>query len=236
MGGGGSAPKPPKLKKADIPALQAEAASVAKRGYQLSDQDLASRVGPLIGARNVSITDSINQLKGGLPSQATGALATAGLVPESKSITAGGNEFSTARNLGEGILAKEARDRNYFESELQANPERGDLSGISGSGFLKLMLANSGLANQVNQQVFGTQLQSYNTAVAQQGQNYGALTNIIGGLGTDFSKFFQNRPGNEPVYPSTPLGVDPYTNPFVGGAYNQPTQYSSPDMTGWGGG
>ena len=156
----------------------------------------------------------INQLGaemgGGIPSQATGALQTAGLGAEAARIP-GKNEFQTGRNLGEPI-AKEQRDRNYAANLLAMNPERS--MGLSGQDILDIVTSNTGNVNAFRSAAFQTQSNAAISQSLQNAQDFSALTSLLGGaakVGASVSSPYTNPYASVYSYPggSTYTGPDP---------------------------
>ena len=210
--GSGSSSSSPKLKTIDIGAAQDAALGADIQGYNLSDTAYAapgSYTAPLVTGRGSMIDSLLGESTGGISSQATGALDTAGLEDLATSIP-GKNEFQTSRNLGQPILAKEQRDRNFASNLLLQNPQR--LFGLSGQDVVHIALANTGNVNALNEAVAGTQANAYSSSVVQGAQNFAGLSSLISG-------FAKN-------YASSGNIFSPYTNPTsIYNPYNSPTFY-----------
>lgn len=214
-GGGGSTVKPPKLKQVDVAQAADTFTKYQQENYRLRDTDFASRFPELVNLRNSLIGESTAQLSGALPSQSKSALTTAGLGGEASAME-GKNEFETSRNSGNNILAKEQRDRNYFENILN-NGAAGDVGkrdlSLGIDDILKIVTANSGNQNAFNQAIYGTQLNDYTSRLGQQAQNYGAVANTIGSVTDLISKFY---------HPAQSAYTDPFSPAwgYTGGATN----------------
>lgn len=184
MSAGGSSGKAPKLKQISIPAAQDLALSQDISSFAASDADWAKRFPELVKGRNFMIADANAQSKGGISSAATGALKTAGLGDLK---FAGKNEFQTARNLGQPILAKEQRDRNFASNLLLQNPQR--QFGLSGKDVTNIALANTGDTNAIASAVAQTQANAYSSSVAQTAQDFSGITSILGGLSNNYARY-----------------------------------------------
>lgn len=200
--GGGGVPDAPKQKKLNAGKLEDKAVKYDTEAYARADADLLKRFPSLVNARDWSIADSGQQLGGDIGSTTRGALESAGLGDEASRMSTG-SEFKTALNMGEGILSKEQRDRNYFERVLAENPAR--KFGLSGADAVRIAMANTGNTNAINAAGYGTAVNASNAATLQGAQNFGALSNIITGAITNFSRSRSTSPYIDPynsVYPS----------------------------------
>jgi hypothetical protein len=205
MGGSASAPRPPRLKTIDVGSAADLVKQYNTAAFDSSDAAYANpgnapgvpQTGPLVTARNFAIGDLLTQSSGALSSQTGGALATAGLGTEGSKI-AGPTELATSRNLGQPLLAKEMRDRNFAQSFLAQNPERS--IGLTGNQALDILVANTGNINAYNQSIYSTQQAAANQGVLQEGQNALGAANLFGGLTSILSNYL-----NKPT---------PYTDPF----------------------
>lgn len=212
-GGGGDAKKPPKFIPVDIDKTAALAKDYDVAAYDRSDADFAARHPELVSARKSTITDAGKQLGGDIGDQTRSALMSSGLGGEATAMN-GGNTFKTAKNLGVPILAKEKRDRNYFERLLAENPQR---STFSGADAVRIALGNTGNQNAMNSTLFQSRVDQYARDQAQAGQNIGAYANLFSGAAANFAKYY-NQPAPGSVY------IDPYNS-----VYNQ----NSYPATGW---
>lgn len=217
FGGGGSsggkAPKAPALIQTNIPqtAQQALAADVAS--YGRSDADYAQRFPQLVAGRDYNVNNATTNLNGQTDPSITNALATAGF----GGVNMGGTVFQQSRAMGQPILAKEQRDRNYFETLLQDNPQRA--FGLSGGDVANIALANVGASNSYNQGVYGTRIAAQNANILQNAQNSAALYGAIGALGSAGIKAYgASQNYNSPTLTSSYYQPNPYVaygaNPF----------------------
>jgi hypothetical protein len=202
-GGGGSAPKKPTFKPVDIDKTAALAKDYDVSAYERSDADFAARHPELVSARNKTIGDATNQLGGDIGDMTRSALLTSGLRPEASSMN-GGNEFKTSRNAGMPILAKEKRDRTYFERLLGENPMR---STFSGADAVRIALGNTGNVNALNSALYTSRVDQYTHDQAQAGQNTLAMANLFSGAAANFAKYY-NQPQPGSVY------IDPYNSVY----------------------
>lgn len=219
--GGGSSSKAPKLTQVSIPGAEDLALNADITGYGLSDTAYATGfTAPLVSGRSAMITDANKQSAGGISSQATGAVVRAGLGDVAKSIP-GKNDFQTARNLGQPILSKEQRDRNFASNLLLQNPQR--VYGLGGQDVTNIALANTGNVNAINAAVGQTQANAYSSSVAQGANNFAGITSLLGGLSTNYARY-----GN--IFG----GSNIYTNPeatYALGATPPPSLYGQSDAS-----
>jgi hypothetical protein len=205
FGGGGSSVQQPNLKTENLQSAQGIVLGQDISQYAQSDADWAARFPGLASGRSAMINDLGTEMQGKLPAVTTSTLNTAGLGDEAKAIQ-GKNEFQTSRNLGQPILAKEQRDRNYAASLLAMNPPR--QLGLSGQDVLDIVTANTGNVNAYRQAINTTQQNAAATATLQQGQDISALGSLLtAGAKVGASAY-----------------SDPYTSPFSS-IYN-PSPYS----------
>jgi hypothetical protein len=209
-GSGGSAPKTPALAQVNVPNTEGEALAADVVGYGLSDQDYAKRFPQLVAGRNYNVNNAVSNLQGQTDPAVSSALQTAGFGTPNL----GSNEFQQAKSLGQPILAKEQRDRTYFQNLLQDNPQRA--FGLSGGDVVNLGLANLGAANSYNQSIYGTRVQGANQAILQNAQNMSALYGALGSVGAAGIKSYANSQSpylsysqySAPAYSA--LAADPY--------------------------
>lgn len=192
-----NAVKPKKFVPVDIPRTQAEAIAADTAGYAKSDADFKKRFPKLAQGRNFNIQSSLADRSGAMSAGVTDALGKAGL-----SADFGTNAFQQAKNLGMPILAKEQRDRTYFQRLLADNPQR--QFGLSGQDIARISIANTGGTNNYNQGLFGSRMNMYNQQVAQNAQNNSAaitgLTGALGMIGQAYSGYQRNDPTNPDYY------------------------------------
>lgn len=209
--GSSDTPSQPKFIPVDIAGTSALATKADQDAYARSDADFKSRFPQLFNARQFSLDDSIKQLGGNIGDKSTGALVAAGLSPEAASMSTG-NEFSTSKNEGKGVLEKESRDRNYFESELGTE---GTLRafGPSGGNILQEALANSGNLNAANNSAFLTGVNAYNSSVAQSANNTSGYASLLAGAIKSYyaaqpsvTSSFYTDPTNNPYAPTPDYG------------------------------
>lgn len=203
MGGGGKSATPPKFVPVDIPKTASLATDYDVAAYNASDADFAARHPELVTGRDSTIADAAKQLGGNLGDKEMSALVASGLGSEGGKISTG-NQFKTSRSSGQTILAKEQRDRNYFERILTQNPMR---STFSGADAVRIALGNTGNQNALNSSLFQSRVDQYNTQQQQAGQNIGAYANLFSGAAANFSKYY-NQPQPGSVY------IDPYNSVY----------------------
>jgi hypothetical protein len=203
----GSAPAPPKLKQVNIPQAESQATAADIHGYNLSDQDYAKRFPDLVSGRQYNVNNAVSNLQGQTDPHIASAIQGAGLGTPNL----GSNEFQQARSLGQPILAKEKRDRNYFQSVLSDNPQRA--FGLSGGDVASLAQANIGAQNQFNQNIYGTRIQGYNQNILQNAQLNSALIGSFGSLASTGIKYVA-QPSS-----SSFLGYGQYAPSFPAAAY-----------------
>lgn len=197
-------PQQPKFVPVDIAGTTALATKADQDAYGRNDADFAQRFPQLVKARQTSLDDSINQLGGGIGKQSTGALVAAGLAPEAASMSTG-NEFQTSKNEGRGVLDKESRDRNYFESELgQEGQQR--VFGPSGGNILQEALANTGNLNAANNSAYLTGVNAYNSSVQQGAQNTAGYASL---LASAIKSYYSTPSATSSFY------TDPTNNPYA---------------------
>lgn len=176
-GGGGSAPKAPKLQQVNVPNVEQQAVAADVQGYNLSDQDWRSRFPQLYAGREYNIGNANLNLSGQTDPAISGALKTAGF----GDVNLGNTEFQQAQNMGQPILAKEQRDRSYFQNLLADNPQRA--FGLSGSDVANIALGNVASQNTYNSSLYGTRVAASNQAVLQGAQNMATLYGALGSVG-----------------------------------------------------
>lgn len=208
--GGGSQPKAPKLQKVNVPQVGAQALAADKASYAASDADFANRFPQLVTGRQYNIGNAVSNLNGATDPKISSELQRAGL----GSPNLGNTEFAQARSLGQPILAKEQRDRNYFQTLLSNNPQRA--FGLSGGDVTNIALANLGAQNAYNQNTFGTRINAANQQIAQNAQLYGAIAGAVGSIGSAGIRAYNQ-----------PSVSDPYLS------YGQYSPYTYPGSTGY---
>jgi len=176
FGGGGDSVTQPTLRTVNIGNAEGMALNQDENQYAQSDADWLKRFPGLAAGRSSIINELGGEMGGKLPSVTTSTLQTAGLGDEATAME-GKNEFETARNTGQPILAKEKRDRNYAASLLSMNPPR--QLGLSGQDVLDLVTANTGNVNAYKQAMFTTQSNAAATSTLQQANDFSALTSLL---------------------------------------------------------
>jgi hypothetical protein len=202
--GGGSTPAAPKFVPVDVASTTALSTAADQSSYALSDADFAKRFPQLVAGRQASLNDSISQLGGSIGDQSTGALQAAGLAPEAASMSTG-NEFQTSRNEGQNVLAKESRDRNYFENELSTEGQLRSF-GPSGGNLIQEAVANSGNLNAANSANYLTGVNAYDASLAQSGQNLGGYASLL----SSAIKQYNTQPT-----PAVSTYTDPFSDPYT---------------------
>lgn len=199
--GSSSAPSAPRLQTVSIPQSENLLLSQDVSQYALSDADWAARFPGFSAGRSDIIGQLGGELGGGIPSQATGALNTAGLGAEASRMQ-GANEFQTARNEGQPILAKEQRDRNYASTLLAMNPQRS--FGLNAQDVLDIVTSNTGNVNAYKQAIFGSQSNAAISSSLQSAQDFSALTSLLGAGAKVGANYYSS----------------PYTSPFASPYYS----------------
>lgn len=222
--------KPKKFVPIDPYAVNKLAGATDTAGYAMSDADWAKRFPALVAGREASIQDAASQLEGGQSQQVTDALKKSGL-----NVDISGNEFQQAQKLGLPILSKEQRDRTYFQKLLGDNPQR--QFGLSGQDVAHIAIANTNSQNNYNQGLFGSRINAYNSQIAQNAQNTGAIVSGFTGLANIGANAYQNyslSPQiNQPVPVNDPLNSLFYTKPAlpyssIGTGADDPTMFHTP--------
>lgn len=212
---------PPAFIKLDPAELLKTSQAQQAAAYAASDQRYASGyTAPLVAARAATINDAAGQLAGQQDPAITGALNTAGL----GNINFGNNEFKQAQNLGQPILAKEQRDRNYFGTLLAQNQPR-DITGFNSHDLGEVLAANSGNEANFNTARLGTQINQINANAAAGAQNASAISSLVNpvlqsGVRAIGNHYFQQGGGSS-------SNVN-YLNPYdYSGGYNPAFQGSN---------
>lgn len=149
--------------QADLGAETSARAAFAKR-YPL-----------LQAADEFDMNSDFTNLAGQEDPQIHEALATAGL----GNVDFGANNpYLYARNMGQPILSKQMRDRNYNQRLFSEHPVH--QLGLGPSDIANIAAWNTGGANAFNQGVAGINLQNYDQ---QQLANSQLEASIIGGIG-----------------------------------------------------
>jgi hypothetical protein len=212
FGGGGSAPPQPNLKQINIGDVsnQMRAADIA--GYAASDANLKQRFPAQIAGRDYNIANAASNLRGETDPLMSGTLQTAGFGTPNL----GANEFQQARSLGQPILAKEKRDRNYFQTLLRDNPQR--QIGPSGEDTANFAMANVAGGNNLNLSTFGTQILAANARAQQAAQANAALYSSVGSLGAAGIRSQAQPNYNSPYFSSSTYAPYFYsgTSPIIG--------------------
>lgn len=205
-GGGSSSIKAPPLVTTNVGNAQSVARNADIQAYNLSDADYAKRFPDLVAGRSYNVNNAVSNLEGQTDPHITQALQSAGL----GSPDLGNTEFEQARSLGQPILKKEQRDRNYFQTLLSDNPQRA--FGLSGGDVANIALSNVGAANSYNQGIYGTRLAGYNQNLLQNAQNNSALISALGSLAGAGIKY-----GSQPSYGSSTLNYGYYAGqqPYI---------------------
>jgi hypothetical protein len=211
---GGKAPKAAPLVTTNIPQTEQQALAADVASYNRSDADYAQRFPDLVAGRNYNVANAVSNLGGQTDPTITNALKTAGF----GGTNMGGTVFQQARAMGQPILAKEQRDRNYFETLLSDNPQRA--FGLSGGDVANIALANVGAQNAYNQGTYGTRVGAANAQLLQNAQNSAALYGAIGAIGSAGIKYGASQNYNSPAlsygYYQPNQSIYYGSNPFAG--------------------
>lgn len=209
-------PKAPDLVQLDPAALEKAAVAADTKGYAWSDADYARRFPNLVNARNYAVNNSVSNLGGVQDPSINSALNQSGIGPVNL-----GNEFQQSRNLGQPVLAKEQRDRTYFQRLLSENPER--TFGLNGGDVARIAAANAGSKMSFDWANFGSKVNAANAKNASSAAGIQALTGGIASAAKSLGSFFQ---------PKTTTTSDPYLNVnqyATGGTYGN--YYNAPNLT-----
>ena len=209
--------KPLNINKMEKMAIQAD-----QLGYNLSDEDFARRFPWLVKGREAGIESARSNLAGERDPFLYQALNQAGL----GDIDFGTGEFKQARNMGQPILAKEARDRAYFQRLLADNPQRA--FGLNAGDVARIALANTQGANMLGLGVAQGRVNQALTNIQSDAANQAAMINAFGQLaGAGIKGLSQFGSGG-----GSPSYVSPTLSPSF---YNQPGatafSYSTPPGT-----
>lgn len=225
--------KPKKFVPIDTKAVGDLALATDVAGYAASDADWRNRFPKLAQGRDTSISMAYDALRGKASPQVEEGLRKSGL-----QVDVSGNEFEQSRKLGLPILAKEQRDRTYFQKILADNPQR--QFGLTGSDVTNIAISNTNSQSNYNQGLFGSRINQYNSQVAQSAQNTAGIVAGIGGAAQIGSNLYQNyQQGllydslsssiNTPLDPSyyQPTLIQPYggDNPLT---FTEPNPIYSP--------
>lgn len=205
--------KIPDLIKLSPTDLENTAVSFDTQGYNASDADYAKRFPELVAGRDSSIANANANLSGVQDPIYNSVFKQSGLGP----LNLGNTSFQQSKNLGQPILAKEQRDRNYFETLFAANPSR--TFGLSPGDEANIALANSGAQTQFNAATVGSKINELNAQTAQNA----ALASTIGGIA---GKTVSAGIGGL-TQPTT--STDPFLTPnYYGGVTNYAGNYGFP--------
>lgn len=218
--------KAPPYEKIDIPALDKMARDYAREGYAWSDKDWATRFPEFPKGRDFAIDNANLNLSGAVDPLVSGTLNQSGL----GMVDLRGNSFEQSRNLGQPILAKEQRDRNYFQRLLTdpLNQPRGDLAGLSGKNIAEIRAVESGNKINYDWANFGTNINQYNAQTQQANALSSTLGRLAGGIAQTGAGALSNGQQSTPYTQSNYLNPGFYNYVPQGGYYNPgfaPSQY-----------
>jgi hypothetical protein len=243
-----------KIKNLNVNELERLTLGADKLGYDLSDEDFARRFPLLVKGRDYNINSAASNLAGERDPFLMQSLNDAGL----GDVDFGTGEFKQARNLGMPILAKEARDRAYFQRLLADNPQR--TFGLNSGDVARIALANTQGANmlglgqaqgRINQAIANTASDAASQAamISALGQIAGAGVKAFGstnfGSGSSssvsptLSANFYDEPGATAFSTQMPAGTYSgenfgYGDPYSGNFYDSSGNYLGNSFTGEG--
>jgi hypothetical protein len=222
FGGSSSSSKPPKLKQVSDPTAENLVFNQSVLGYNLADSSFQTGfTAPLAPAATSMLNQLSTQSTGPISTEAQGALATAGLGDETAKIDSG-NEFKTAQELGQPILSKEQRDRNYASSILSTPYFAPRSFTLSPSDVAQIAAGNSGNVNAFNQALGQINSNQAVTNTLQNAQDIQALSSLVSGFAKAGANYYQS----------------PYANPFAFVYGDGQSSYFGPnaDIYGFGSG
>lgn len=189
-----------KFKKIDFASVNRDAINTDATGYAASDEDWAKRFPTLAKMRTGELEDVQQDVTGSAPPTAlVNGLSTAGF----DAAGLGGSQTRQARNLGLPVTAIRDRGRSYFGTLLGQNPQRS--FGLSGKDASDIAIANTNSQNILAGAINGSNINAYNSSIAQQGQNNQLLIGTLASLANGYI----NRP---------PASGTPSAAKFGGGA------------------
>lgn len=183
----GMIPKTPHYKKLKYKDARQVAEGLAQRGYAASDKDFQERLPELYAAQQFNSDQIAADMRGDVPSAITDAVRGTGFMSEAGKMS--GNRYQQARHLGIPVLAKESRDRNYFEELIKRNKPRGDLT-LGGKQLAQIAIGNTNNAAVYSNAAQNASLQQQNVNTQQNAQNMAALGNI---LSTSVAQYAQGQ-------------------------------------------
>jgi hypothetical protein len=180
-----SVPVAPKWIDINPDSIQTASVAADKAEYARDDALFRERYPELAAARDKVVKTAADDATGNRKS-ITSALEGAGLTSEAKRFQKSGGKQSVeqeSRDLGLPIASLGQRDRNYFARLFGENPMRP--FGLNGDDVTNIAVSNA-QQSAINQDaLFHSRLNLYNSAQAQQGQNYAALAS---GISSGFSQ------------------------------------------------